>query len=108
AAQALVPHGVREVPEIVLERVGNPALAEADERGTVVAEYFLAHHLLQQRVELAKMAEYHVAAQVPGETGGVDDRGGQAAGARLSLKYQPIMVTQPLQLAGTGHTTLPC
>ncbi len=38
------------------------------------------HHLTHQRVELTEVAEHHMTTEIPGEAGGIDHRGGEAAG----------------------------
>lgn len=63
-----------------------------------------AHHVCQQRVELAVMAEHDVTTEVPGEAGRIDDRPGQAAHDRLTFIDGPVTVTEQLQLAGTGQS----
>ena len=67
--QALVDDLRLEVAEVVLERVRHPAVADAHVRRALVLVDVVAHRLLEQRVELAEVAEDDVAALVPCEAG---------------------------------------
>ena len=63
-----------EIAQVVLERVGDPAVAEADVRGSLVLADLVAEHFLEQRVELPEVAEDDMTAEIPGEALGIDDR----------------------------------
>ena len=74
-----------QVPEVVLERIGDPAAVDADVRRAVVLVHVVAERLLEQEVELAEVAEDDVPADVPGEAGGSVGTG-VAARHRLLLE----------------------
>jgi hypothetical protein len=68
-----------------------------------VAENLIPHRLGQQRVELAKVAEHDVAAEIPGESSRVNHRAGQASGMVGSLQQEPIPASQSLELSRAGQ-----
>jgi hypothetical protein len=107
APQALPQHVRWKVAEVVLKRVRHPASIEANVRGAVVVPELIAHHLGQQRVELAEVAEHHVATEVPGEAGAIDHRPGKAAGIVLALQDQPVGVPQPVELTRARQAARP-
>lgn len=63
----------------------------------------VAHHLRQQRVELAEVAEHHMPPQIPGEAGRVDHRASQTPDLGRRLEDAPVRVPEALQLTGAGQ-----
>ena len=95
-----------QVAEVVLKRVGHPAVVEAHVRRAIVAARISSPiDLVQQRVELAEVAEHDVAAQIPGEAGRVDHRGGEPAGVVGALEDQPVSVTEAVELTRARQAT---
>jgi hypothetical protein len=70
---ALVRRLGREVTEVVLKGVWNPAVCEANVRRPLVVVDVVAHDLFEQLVELAVVAEDDVTSEVPGKTLRIDD-----------------------------------
>ena len=78
--------------KLVLKRIGNPSVFEADVRRALVTENVFTHNLLEQAIELTVVAEDHVSAEVPPEALRVDDRSRIASGDRSTFEDQPVFV----------------
>jgi hypothetical protein len=70
--EALVGVLGAEIPEVVLEGVGDPAPVHSNVRRALVLVDLVAERLVEEPVELAVVAEDDVAALVPGEACRVD------------------------------------
>ena len=64
----------RQMPEVVLEGVRDPAVVEMDVGGALVLVYVVADHLVEQGVELAVVAEDDVSSEIPRKALLVADR----------------------------------
>ncbi len=79
AGEAFVGDFLGEVADVVLEGVGHPAIEHADPAFAVVELEVAAHELVEASVVVLVVGEHDVAADVPGEAGGVGEAGGKAA-----------------------------
>jgi hypothetical protein len=93
--------------QVVLERIRDPAAAESDVRRPVMLENLVPHHVIEEGIELAEMAENHVAAHVPGKPLRITDRGSQAPNLFAGLENHPIGVAERLQLPRTRQPARP-
>ena len=70
-----------------------------------MANHGRSHRLSEQRIELAVVAEHDVAAEVPGESGRIDDRTRQSPDHRAALVHTPVAMPEALELTGGPQPT---
>ena len=98
----------RQAPDVVLERVGNEAVAHPHPGFPLVLDPALAQRLVHQPVEVGVVGEEHVAAEVPGEARVVHHRGGQAAGALRGIEDREAPVAELVQTIGGAQSGGAC
>eukprot|EP01139_Manchomonas_bermudensis_P019193 Amastigsp_a676496_131.p2 type:complete len:294 gc:universal Amastigsp_a676496_131:1002-121(-) len=103
--EALLQGARRKLPDVVLQGIANKPVVHPDRRrARVVLPLVDGQHMVEQRVEVVKVREQDVDADVPGEPVLVDDRAGEPAGNRVAVEHLPVGV---LKLEETVRGTEP-
>ena len=97
AGEALAGDFLREVADVVLERVGDPGVEHADPALAVVELVVRAHQIVEALVVVLVMAEHDVPADVPREAGGVGEAAGQAADVGQAVVDLEVAVAELLE-----------
>jgi len=102
AGKALVGGLPGEIADVVLEGVWHPAVEHPHPGFAVVEREIGAHQLVEDLVVVGVVAEHDVAADVPGEAGGVGEGMGQATYVGVAVVETEVLVAQLLEaISGT-------